>query len=114
MTTTRNHHAGHVATGPELYRDPHVYARRWYTLGVLCLSLVIVFVGNTSLNVVIPTLSRKLHATNVTPVEDGERDCEAASHDISLTIFKISSMLLWAAVISVPSNRWVSSPIFPA
>jgi EmrB/QacA subfamily drug resistance transporter len=32
-------------------------------LGVLCLSLLIVFVGNSSLNVAIPTLSRDLHAT---------------------------------------------------
>ena len=44
--------------------DPHVYARRWWTLGVLCLSLLIVFVGNSSLNVAIPTLSRVLGASN--------------------------------------------------
>jgi EmrB/QacA subfamily drug resistance transporter len=40
-----------------------VYARRWWALSVLCLSLLIVFVGNSSLNVAIPTLSRDLHAT---------------------------------------------------
>jgi EmrB/QacA subfamily drug resistance transporter len=40
-----------------------LYARRWWTLGVLCLSLLIVFVGNSSLNVTIPTLSRDLDAT---------------------------------------------------
>ena len=40
------------------------YARRWWTLSVLCLSLLIVFVGNSSLNVTIPTLSRQLHASN--------------------------------------------------
>jgi len=39
------------------------YARRWWTLGVLCLSLLIVFVGNSSLNVAIPTLSRDLGAS---------------------------------------------------
>src|SRR5436853_5878122 len=39
------------------------YARRWWMLAVLCLSLLIVFVGNSSLNVAIPTLSRDLHAT---------------------------------------------------
>src|SRR3954449_6663402 len=39
------------------------HARRWWTLAVLCLSLLIVFVGNASLNVAIPTLSRELHAT---------------------------------------------------
>jgi EmrB/QacA subfamily drug resistance transporter len=37
--------------------------RRWWMLGVLCLSLLIVFVGNSSLNVAIPTLSRELDAT---------------------------------------------------
>jgi EmrB/QacA subfamily drug resistance transporter len=41
----------------------HAYARRWWTLAVLCLSLLIVFVGNSSLNVAIPTLSRDLGAT---------------------------------------------------
>ena len=40
-----------------------VHDRRWYILGVLCLSLLIVFVGNSSLNVAIPTLSRDLHAS---------------------------------------------------
>ena len=47
-----------------LYADPGVHARRWWTLAVLCLSLLIVFVGNSSLNVAIPTLSRELDATN--------------------------------------------------
>ncbi len=36
--------------------DPAVYARRWKTLAVLCASLVIVIVGNTVLNVALPTL----------------------------------------------------------
>src|ERR1700680_422522 len=39
------------------------HRRRWWMLGVLCLSLLIVFVGNSSLNVAIPMLSRELHAT---------------------------------------------------
>ncbi len=39
------------------------YERRWWTLGVLCLSLLIVFVGNSSLNVALPTLSRDFGAT---------------------------------------------------
>src|SRR3954469_17661037 len=44
--------------------DPHtLYRRRWQALAVLCLSLLIVFVGNSSLNVAIPTLSRDLHAS---------------------------------------------------
>src|SRR6201995_2524059 len=40
-----------------------VHRMRWWTLAVLCLSLLIVFVGNSSLNVAIPTLSRDLHPT---------------------------------------------------
>jgi EmrB/QacA subfamily drug resistance transporter len=43
--------------------DEAIHARRWWTLGVLCLSLVIVTVGNSSLTVAIPTLSEDLHAT---------------------------------------------------
>ncbi len=44
--------------------EPHeLYDRRWWALAVLCLSLLIVFVGNSSLNVTLPTLSRDLHAT---------------------------------------------------
>jgi EmrB/QacA subfamily drug resistance transporter len=39
------------------------YARRWWTLSVLCLSLLIIVVGNTTLNVAIPDLSRELQAT---------------------------------------------------
>ncbi len=42
--------------------ESRLYARRWWTLTVLCLSLLIVFVGNSSLNVAIPTLSRVLNA----------------------------------------------------
>ena len=43
--------------------DPHVYARRWSILLVLCLSLMIVIIGNTSLNVALPTLARDLDAS---------------------------------------------------
>jgi EmrB/QacA subfamily drug resistance transporter len=43
--------------------DARTYQRRWWVLAVLCLSLIIVFAGNATLNVAIPTLSRDLHAT---------------------------------------------------
>ncbi|HEY7625715.1 MAG TPA: MFS transporter, partial [Ilumatobacteraceae bacterium] len=43
--------------------DPTVYARRWKILTVLCTSLVVVIVGNTALNVALPTLARELHAS---------------------------------------------------
>src|SRR3954462_7381180 len=53
-----------TAPDPGLAAPAHEpYARRWYALVVLCLSLLIVFVGNSSLNVAIPTLSRDLHAS---------------------------------------------------
>ncbi|MET0143792.1 MAG: MFS transporter [Ilumatobacteraceae bacterium] len=38
--------------------DPHVYANRWKTLAVLCASLLIVIIGNTVLNVALPTLQK--------------------------------------------------------
>ena len=38
-------------------------ARRWLALAVLCVSLLIVTLDNTVLNVVLPTLVRDLHAT---------------------------------------------------
>jgi MFS transporter, DHA2 family, integral membrane protein len=46
--------------------DPQVYRRRWKTLAVLCTSLLIIIVGNTVLNVALPTMSRpdQLGASN--------------------------------------------------
>src|SRR6266700_3036186 len=38
------------------------YDRRWWTLGVLCVSLVMIVVANASLNVALPTLVKDLHA----------------------------------------------------
>ncbi len=40
-----------------------IQSRRWATLGVLCLSLLIVVVDNTVVNVALPTLVRHLHAS---------------------------------------------------
>ena len=44
--------------------DPAVHERRWITLGVLCLSLLIIVMDNTILNVAIPSLIRDLDASN--------------------------------------------------
>lgn len=44
--------------------DPRVHARRWYTLATLCLSLLIIVMDNTILNVAIPSLINELGATN--------------------------------------------------
>jgi EmrB/QacA subfamily drug resistance transporter len=38
------------------------YRRRWWTLGVMCLSLLVIGLDNTILNVALPTLVRDLHA----------------------------------------------------
>jgi EmrB/QacA subfamily drug resistance transporter len=40
-----------------------LYAKRWWALGALCLSLVIIGMDNTILNVALPTLSRDLGAS---------------------------------------------------
>jgi len=43
---------------------PEVTVNPWWTLAVLCLSLVIIVVGNTVLNVALPTLVQELDATS--------------------------------------------------
>src|SRR5215210_5663878 len=43
--------------------DPKVYARRWRTLAVLALSLVIIGLDNTILNVALPTLQDRFEAS---------------------------------------------------
>ena len=44
--------------------DPRVHARRWFTLGTLCISLLIIVMDNTILNVALPQLVDELGATN--------------------------------------------------
>ncbi len=51
----------HATTHHEI--EPSIYQRRWAILAVLCTSLLIVIIGNTSLNVAIPTLARELNAS---------------------------------------------------
>jgi EmrB/QacA subfamily drug resistance transporter len=58
VTETRGVHTDGVT--PD---EDGLYPKRWWTLAVLCLSLLIIFVGNSSLNVAIPTLSQELHAS---------------------------------------------------
>jgi EmrB/QacA subfamily drug resistance transporter len=43
--------------------DPAVFERRWKILAVLCTSLMVVIIGNTALNVALPTLARELNAS---------------------------------------------------
>jgi EmrB/QacA subfamily drug resistance transporter len=44
--------------------DPAIHERRWAILAVLCMSLLIIVMDNTILNVAIPSLIRDLGATN--------------------------------------------------
>jgi MFS family permease len=41
-----------------------VHDRRWWILAVLCLTVVIVVIDNTIVNVALPVMSRDLHASN--------------------------------------------------
>ena len=43
--------------------DPRVYARRWWTLAVLSLSLVLIGLNNTVLNVALPTIQQTFSTT---------------------------------------------------
>lgn len=57
--------AAHGAFGEvEEPLDPKVHARRWVILAVLCLSLLIIVMDNTILNVAIPSMMNELGATN--------------------------------------------------
>ena len=47
----------------QLRPAPSNSSRRWLALAVLCVPLLIVSLDNTVLNVALPTLVRKLHAT---------------------------------------------------
>ncbi len=59
MTTSANRPATAAGPGREAPSD-----RRWLALAVLCVSLLIVVLDNTVLNVVLPTLVRDLGATD--------------------------------------------------
>ena len=43
-----------------LHARPEVHERRWFLLGVLCLSLVMIVMAVSSLNVALPTLQSEL------------------------------------------------------
>ena len=45
-------------------RTTRAYQQRWWILGVLCFSLLVIVVDNSILNVALPSLQESLHATN--------------------------------------------------
>jgi EmrB/QacA subfamily drug resistance transporter len=53
-----------TSTASASYADDPWYARRWWTLAALCLSLLVIVMDNTILNVAIPRLVEELHASN--------------------------------------------------
>lgn len=88
-----------------------VYRRRWWILGVLCLSLMVITLDNTILNVALPTLVRDLNASNsqlqwivdsytlvfagllLTAGSLGDRFGRKGALQIGLTIFALGSAL---------------------
>jgi EmrB/QacA subfamily drug resistance transporter len=56
--------ASHTMTMLEEPIDPKVHARRWLTLTCLCISLLIIVLDNTILNVAIPKMIDELGASN--------------------------------------------------
>jgi EmrB/QacA subfamily drug resistance transporter len=47
-----------------LHEDPVIHRRRWFLLGIMCLSLVMVVMSVSGLNVALPSLQRSLHASS--------------------------------------------------
>jgi DHA2 family multidrug resistance protein-like MFS transporter len=47
----------------ELHEDPDIHDRRWFILGIMCLSLVMVVMAVSGLNVAIPSIQTSLQAT---------------------------------------------------
>lgn len=45
--------------------QPSIYNRRWQILATLCASLLLVMIGNSSLNMALPTLAEQLNLTSI-------------------------------------------------
>ena len=58
---------------PPMHDDPAIYARRKQILVVLCISLMIVIIGNTALNVALPRLALRPRRQHHRPPVDGRR-----------------------------------------
>ncbi len=100
--------------------DPAVHARRWFTLATLCLSLLIIVMDNTILNVAIPSLVKELGATNselqwivdgytlvfagllLTTGSLGDRFGRKRALRVGIVIFAFGSML--SALATSPAN----------
>jgi len=46
-----------------LHEQPEIHAKRWFLLGIMCLSLVLVVMSVSGLNTALPSIQRDLGAT---------------------------------------------------
>jgi EmrB/QacA subfamily drug resistance transporter len=104
-----------------------IYRRRWVTLGVLSLSLVIIGLDNTILNLALPTLVRELDATAsqlqwmvdsyvlvfagllLTMGALGDRFGRKLALTAGLVLFGVAS--LWAAMVETPNMLIVARAV---
>lgn len=63
MTSLQRRTLMNGATIAALHDDEEIHRRRWLVLGTMCLSLVMVVVANSSLNVALPTMQHDLDAS---------------------------------------------------
>ena len=56
-----------------LHERPEIHARRWFLLGIMCLSLVLVVMSVSGLNTALPTIQRDLDAVGVRAPVDRRR-----------------------------------------
>jgi len=101
-------------------RQSKAFDRRWMILAVLCLSLLVIVVDNSILNVALPTLVRDLHASNsqlqwmvdsytlvfagllLTAGSLGDRFGRRGALQVGLTIFGLGSLA--SAFASTPTQ----------
>src|SRR5256714_5437755 len=107
-------------TDRDASRVDTAHRRRWWTLAVLCFSLVVITLDNTILNVAIPTLQRELHATNsqlqwmvdsytlvfagllLTAGSLGDRFGRRGALQLGLAVFGVGSVV--AALVDTPNE----------
>ncbi|HEX5613760.1 MAG TPA: MFS transporter [Acidimicrobiia bacterium] len=101
-------------------RSSRAYHQRWWVLGVMCLSLLVIIVDNSILNVALPTLVRELDATNselqwmvdsytlvfagllLTAGSLGDRFGRRGALQVGLVVFGLGSLL--AALSDTPAQ----------
>lgn len=104
-----------------------IHRRRWWTLLVLCVSLMVITLDNTILNVALPTLVDDLHATNsqlqwivdgytlvfagllLTAGTLGDRFGRKGALQLGLVVFALGSLL--SALASDPTHLIVTRSI---